>query len=324
MESNQHQQNSNAGAEIDAHLVLPGGGVFFFWQIGALSYLQDNFDMSRVIYTGASAGAVAAACLATEVDMHAFIRKTIAKCEDIRLWERRLGLFGVLGEITEDVLKEMLPEDAATKMEKRQVSVLIQPMRLASRVERVSRFRSRGSVINVLSATSHIPWVANGRALTRYHGKAYVDGALFSTEKDFTTGVDAPVTIPLDFTKDPAMKKKTVLDCVKTPPKHEIWELFELGRAFGKHLDEQGTFATMIRKRRRLSVSPRELMDWVERQVSKRQVVVTMSQEEERHRQQRSGSLEQIPQQWGKFAHKGLQLLCILWLHTILLAPSLQ
>jgi len=275
--------------------------------------------MSRVVLTGASAGAVAGACLATEVDMHDFIRKTIAKCEDIHLWERRLGLFGVLGEITEDVLKEMLPEDAATKMEERQVSVLIQPMRLASRVERVSSFGSRGSLINVLSATSHIPWVANGRALTRYHGKAYVDGALFSSERDFTEGVDASATIQLDFTKDPAMRRKTLLDCVKTPPKNEIWELFDLGRAFGKHLDEQGTFATMTRKMPSSPVSQKQPV--VERRVSKRQAASTSDDDDACQSRQRTTPLTQFGR-WRTYCWRGLQVLCILWLHAMLLAPS--
>jgi hypothetical protein len=28
-------------------LVFPGGGTFFFWQIGATLYLQERFDLSE-------------------------------------------------------------------------------------------------------------------------------------------------------------------------------------------------------------------------------------------------------------------------------------
>lgn len=214
-----------------------------------MAYLQEHYDLRRVSMTGASAGAVAAACAATNIDVHEFVHRTIEKAEEVNLWKRRLGLIGVLGEITHDVLDQMLPDDSADKLAEHNVSILLKPMTIGlnESVEKVSEFKSRQSVINALTATSHIPWLANGRALSKYNGKAYIDGALFSSENDFINReCDAPV-IKIDFTKDPTMMDKNLLACVQTPTVEELWEMLDNGFIFGAYLDDQGTFKCMQR-----------------------------------------------------------------------------
>lgn len=41
-------------------ILIPGGGVYYFWKAGFTMYLSKHFDLSRCIFMGTSAGALAA------------------------------------------------------------------------------------------------------------------------------------------------------------------------------------------------------------------------------------------------------------------------
>lgn len=221
-------------------------GIFFFWQLGVLSYLDRQYDLSRISMTGASSGAVAVACTAANVEFADFVQMTITKCDEINLWERKLGVIGVLGQITKDTLERMLPEDSHEKLNESNVSVLIQPANPFRSVKRVTSFRSRRSVIDVLSATSHIPYLANGKAQTKYRGKSYFDGALFARPQDFVDEELSGVPVlQFDHSQDPALKDTNLIDCLKTPTKEQIWGLFYMGRKFAEHRDSLGDLACL-------------------------------------------------------------------------------
>ena len=50
-------------------LVFSGGGLFFYWQAGVVTFLRENgYDLSNVDLAGASAGALTATLTATNVD----------------------------------------------------------------------------------------------------------------------------------------------------------------------------------------------------------------------------------------------------------------
>ena len=77
-------------------IVFPGGGIYFYWQIGAASYLRDSqqYDLSEVMFTGASAGALAATLTITNVDFNQTTELALQLAEDAGVWDRPLGLQG--------------------------------------------------------------------------------------------------------------------------------------------------------------------------------------------------------------------------------------
>ena len=256
-----------AAATTDTHLILPGGGIMLFWQLGMISYLDEHFDLSRVTMTGASAGAVAAACAATRVDWYDFVDRILDKCADMDIWNRPLGLFGVLGEITEDALQTMLPPDTAELLSQRRVSVLLMSAMMSDgwSMKRVDGFDSRQNAIDAILTSAHIPWFANGEFLTLYEGEPYIDGSLFATERDYLcrTGDDSyanhdpdDVTRILETTpviwvhhlQDPVMANVTLLDCVSVPPREGVWDLFHRGRLHAQQADANGQLSVLQRK----------------------------------------------------------------------------
>ena len=77
-------------------IAFPGGGIYFYWQIGAASYLRDiqQYDLSEVMFTGASAGALAATLTMTNVDFNQTTELALQLADDAGIWDRPLGLQG--------------------------------------------------------------------------------------------------------------------------------------------------------------------------------------------------------------------------------------
>lgn len=102
------------------HLVFPGGGIFFYWQAGAVTYLREaGYDLSKVSISGASAGALTATLTAADVDFYDATRLALKLAGEEDVWDRRGGLQGIWGPMIERWLDELLPPDASDKVEGR-------------------------------------------------------------------------------------------------------------------------------------------------------------------------------------------------------------
>ncbi|CAM9372514.1 unnamed protein product, partial [Laminaria digitata] len=86
--------------------------VYLQWQAGAISALQERYNLSSVDFVGASAGALAATLAACDADMDLAMTLALELCDVNEVWSRPLGLAGVWGAMVEDWLDELLPEDA--------------------------------------------------------------------------------------------------------------------------------------------------------------------------------------------------------------------
>ena len=71
-----------------AGVAFPGGGIFFWWQAGAIVGLSKRIDFSAVPCVGASAGALAATLGACECDMDRALTRAVELCDDAGAFER--------------------------------------------------------------------------------------------------------------------------------------------------------------------------------------------------------------------------------------------
>lgn len=75
-----------------------GGGIFFFWQLGALRWLQRAGCLDDTAqFLGYSAGALSATLAACDVPMHRAVDAAYALTLKHNIWQRPLGLLGVWG-----------------------------------------------------------------------------------------------------------------------------------------------------------------------------------------------------------------------------------
>ena len=103
-----------------ARLLFPGGGIFFWWQAGAITALSRRIDLSTAPCCGASAGALAATLAACDVDMELALERALALSIEARAFERGpFGLYGIWGGVIRTWLDELLPADAARRCDGR-------------------------------------------------------------------------------------------------------------------------------------------------------------------------------------------------------------
>ncbi len=65
-----------------------GGGMWWFWKVGAVHYLQQHYDLSRVQLHGSSSGAIVAVLAACGVDLRRAAQHTAQVLEEHRVRDR--------------------------------------------------------------------------------------------------------------------------------------------------------------------------------------------------------------------------------------------
>jgi hypothetical protein len=106
--------------EYPTHIVFPGGGIFFYWQAGVVTYLREaGYDLSKFSMSGASAGALTATLAAADVDFYDATKLALKLAGDGGVWDRRGGLQGIWGPMIQTWLAELLPPDVLEKVEGR-------------------------------------------------------------------------------------------------------------------------------------------------------------------------------------------------------------
>jgi len=94
-------------------ILFGGGGIYFYWQIGVVSYLrQQNYNLqSTLCFAGASSGALAATLTATNVDASEATTLALDLAERAGVWKRG-SLQGIWGDLIYEWLDQLLPSNA--------------------------------------------------------------------------------------------------------------------------------------------------------------------------------------------------------------------
>jgi len=94
-------------------MLFGGGGIYFYWQIGVVSYLrQQNYNLqSTLCFAGASSGALAATLTATNVDASEATTLALDLAERAGVWKRG-SLQGIWGDLIYEWLDQLLPSNA--------------------------------------------------------------------------------------------------------------------------------------------------------------------------------------------------------------------
>lgn len=102
------------------YLLFPGGGIFFYWQAGVVTYLREQgYKLDAIRLGGASAGALTATLTATDVDFYQATDLALSLAKDAGVWDRKGGLQGIWGPMIDAWLDELLPDDAVEKVNNR-------------------------------------------------------------------------------------------------------------------------------------------------------------------------------------------------------------
>lgn len=151
-----NDDDSNSIQTRRPHLVFPGGGLFFYWQAGAISYLREQgYDLDEISASGASAGALTATLTATGVDFYKATELALQMSKEAGVWDRSSGLQGIWGPIIYDWLDELLPENAVDLVNDGKLFLLVTPVPQFGK-DKVSEFQSRRDLIECNMASVHL------------------------------------------------------------------------------------------------------------------------------------------------------------------------
>ena len=137
------------------HLIFPGGGIFLNWQGGVISYLREQgYDLSTCTFSGSSAGSMTATLAATGVDFYNATDMALELAAKYNVWKRPEGLKGVLSQMIEEWLDELLP--TSVELPDGKLSVLVTPVPFLWEKTKISSFHGRSDLIECNIASIYL------------------------------------------------------------------------------------------------------------------------------------------------------------------------
>jgi len=222
-------------------LIFPGGGLFFYWQAGVISYLQEEgYNLSNAHLAGASAGALSATLAATGVDFYEATELALSLSEEAGVWDRPLGLQGIWGDMIHTWLDELLPRNA-DEMVSEKLHILVTPVPSFGK-QKINKFETREDLIHANMASVHLPWFLNGDLTKKFRGQSVIDGSFLAKSSDYFDNNENHVNeaLILDFKRDPVMRERSTDFVNPGKGKQFIWDILEQGKRHAQIMDKQG------------------------------------------------------------------------------------
>jgi len=255
------------------HFVFPGGGIFFYWQAGVITYLREQgYDLSpsAVSYAGASAGSLTATLTATGVDFYRATELALDLAQQAGVWDRREGLQGIWGPLIYEWLDELLPDDAAERIktpsaikttgyayqsqehpERPSLSLLVTPLdKMMGPKECITDFTSRDDLIECNMASVHIPWFLDGKLTRNFRNRPHIDGSFLSRSQDYMhwqsatnmVSFEPPPIFVLNHSQDPMYQSAGLFRFIEALSPSGIYGMLDDGKRYAKFLEENNQF----------------------------------------------------------------------------------
>ncbi|KAG1673847.1 hypothetical protein FOA52_012872 [Chlamydomonas sp. UWO 241] len=236
----QSQTGAAASQMLMPHPCASSGGLRP--RAGAMQYLSEHFDLTKVPMVGASGGALLSVLAACGVPANAILARARELSLQHGIWERPMALVGIWGVILETWLDDLLPADAAEMCSGR-VTVVVTQLPSMRQVG-ITDFVDRADLINACLASSHVPLVLDYRVSRTCRGVQCVDGQL----PDFVSGVNSPIltaggaAVVLDYFDDAALMRSGRFDMLQLKSYDEIVARVGVGYSYARGLHEGGRF----------------------------------------------------------------------------------
>ena len=161
-----------------------GGGIYFWWQVGVCRYLAEQRRIgettAKVQVEGASAGALSATLLITNSSFDKAADIAIALAHRDKVFEKRLGLYGIWGNMVNEWLDELLPDEISASVQSNLFLAVTPFPRLWKGTAYVHGFQNKNEVIEACMASTHIPLFMNKRVTAKFRGRRYIDGSFWT------------------------------------------------------------------------------------------------------------------------------------------------
>lgn len=219
-----------------------GAGIFFFWQLGAIKFLSERYDLRKVPMIGASGGALASVLGLCGVPADLVLRRAYELAQKHRIWERPLGLMGVWGTLVEEWLDTLLPDDAAERCSGH-MTIVVTTLPTMAQVG-ISEFKDKKDLINCAMASSHIPLFLDYKFARYCRGKYCIDGSFpdFFTNDNSELLKNGGSAVMFDYFDDKNLQRKGRLDMIESKTYDEVCTIMQQGYEYAHKLCDDGHF----------------------------------------------------------------------------------
>ena len=172
-----HESNTNTVSELEflkdkKIITISPGGYKGFYELGVLSYIKEHYDLSKYVFSGASAGSWNALFATYKGNTH-----ELFDIIDIKNFKKKVSLHEVQNTLKIRILDKLKTSDF--ELEKLFIGVTSFNKEKLFHTNIFSDFIDLEDAINCCIASSHIPLITGG-LLHFYHGMYAFDGG-FST-----------------------------------------------------------------------------------------------------------------------------------------------
>lgn len=241
-----HCDDNTLPGSSPVNLVFPGGGIYFYWQAGVVSFLREqNYNLDSIPMVGASAGALTATLTATNVDFFRATDLALQLAADAGVWNRSGGLQGIWGPMIHNWLDELLPDDAVERVQGQRLSLLLTPVPQFGK-ELVNQFVDKEDLIRCNLASVHLPYFLDSRLTAKFRGHHYIDGSFLARPQDYHTSKAnniLPEILVLDYKDDPLYQTTRWFDFVEAAKPKAIYGMMQDGRQYASVAEERGLFS---------------------------------------------------------------------------------
>lgn len=219
-----------------------GSGIYFWWQLGAMQYLAQRYDLTSVPMVGASGGAICAVLGRCGVDAERISDSAYRLAVDYNIWEQPMALAGAWGPIIEGWLHDLLPHDAAVRC-RGELGVVVTQLPSCRQLS-IDDFEDKDDLVNCVMASAHVPMLLDKQLSRPCRGAWCVDGSFpdfFSGENcDYLQcGGDA---VMFDYFHDPKIIRRGRMDMLEVKKYSEMKRIVLLGARFAARLEDEGMF----------------------------------------------------------------------------------
>jgi hypothetical protein len=172
-------QSSSRGKKHVAFSISAG---CYFYQMGIAYYMQKHFDLSEVLFSGASGGSWPATLLASGEDIKQALELLLKYAPDC-CRGRLLGAYGVYDIGMKDVYNRIYNGKNVPELVKNRLAISVTRLDLRSppfftKDEVISEFTSNDDVIECIVASALIPFALTGKPYVSYRGWICMDGGI--------------------------------------------------------------------------------------------------------------------------------------------------
>lgn len=157
-----------------AQIGFGGCGGMYNYFLGVASVLQEEYDLTDVIFSGVSAGCFPATILALGIDVKEFFFKENVPLIEEAAQVSYAGLGKWIPMVKQNMLS-MLPPDAHKLVDKRLYFSITEIPSLKNHL--VTSFKDNEDLVDGMLTSAHVP-VYTTSLLSSYRGKKFVDGGL--------------------------------------------------------------------------------------------------------------------------------------------------